>query len=122
MLKLNYQIHLLLNSKYRLFVNFFIYIIILFIYSILITDITIIECMKKAEPKVILSNETDRDDYVRYLEEEAWQMDKRIAELEQLTRRLTEEVSRLTAENRRLSDRITLVEYKDTSPKSDKID
>ena len=125
MTKLQYNIHILLHSKYRFLFYILIYIIILNIYHTSFNDITIVECMKKVEPNVTFSHSTERE-YIQYLEESAWAMDKRIAELEQLTRRLTDEVNILTMENKRLSDRITLLEYKDVSPKSepkiDKID
>ena len=125
MITIQYYIHILLQSKYKFLFYILVYIIVLNIYYTSFNDITIVECMKKAEPNTTITHSTERE-YIQYLEESAWAMDKRIAELEQLTRRLTDEVSTLTVENKRLSDRITLLEYKGVSPKSepkiDKID
>lgn len=79
--KLNYYAHMLLNSKHRLLLNMLVYIIIMFTYNIYFNEIPFIECMKESNIEYTLPQESNSD-YVKYLEQEAWKMDKRIEGLE----------------------------------------
>lgn len=56
---LNYQIHILLNSKYKLFINMLIYIIIVLLYEVYIHETNIVECMIRSDLQSTPEPETD---------------------------------------------------------------
>lgn len=69
--KLNYYTHVLLNSKYKIFINIIFYLIILFIYNSILHEYHVTECMKRAVP--MPSPESDTD-YTQLLENENKQL------------------------------------------------
>lgn len=81
MTKLQYNIHILLHSKYRFLFYILIYIIIVNIYYTSFNDITLVECMKENNIDQNSSKASDTE-YIQYLEQEVWKMDKRIDELQ----------------------------------------
>lgn len=127
MISLQYKFHILLNIKYNLVLNILIYILIFNIYYITFNDVTIIECMR-GNPIDLTSPENTDSDYVNYLEDEAWRMDRRIAELErelenyrykdQVVERITQiekNIEYLQTENRVLHHRINALEKNERS-------
>ena len=129
---LQYYSHLLLNSKYKLVFNILIYIFVFALYNIILNDITIIECMKRAATEDISQKSTESDrEYIRFLENEAWAMDKRIAELESELKRshdllnsrtstIEGDMEQMRSDNKIRDDRITMLESKKTEQKEEK--
>lgn len=118
MIKLQYNTHILLNSKNNLLINLLIYISILFIYNLYINDIFFIECMKESDVESITPANAE---YVQFLEESAWAMDKRIVDLEnelkhcnellkERATQLEEDIVRIKADNQIRDIRITRLE------------
>ena len=87
MLKLTYILHILLQSRYKLLLNILIYVSVIIIYYIILNDITIIECMKKASSDIPIPEET-QEEYIQFLENEILQIDAKRSSLEHYSKQL----------------------------------